>query len=259
MEAAGIRMPVTAVLLDIGGTLWPERWPSREADDALRLERLRATLPLLSDARARDLLAELSAGALALDRELQQNWRMPMREALRRLDLPADAAAIRALRSAMCLPASGRIDLFPGARELLATINGLGLTCVVVSNAVWRDTQAYQLDFADLGVADRIDAVVSSVDAGYRKPHPIIFDQALHKARCEPRAAVMIGNSEAKDIEPALALGMRAIRVAIEEPLPARSAAHAVARSLDEVTATLRAWDRASRHGTLSVHEWERR
>ena len=255
-------MPISAVLLDIGGTLWPDRWPSREADDAARLARLRATLPLLSDDRARDLLAELSAGALALDRELQQNWRAPMHDALRRLDLPADAAAIRALRSAMCLPVSlsrGRIDLFPGARELLATINGLGLTCVVVSNAVWRDTQAYQLDFADLGVADRIDAVVSSVDAGYRKPHPIIFHKALHRARCEPRAAVMIGNSEAKDIEPALALGMRAIRVAIEEPPPARSAAHAVARSLDEVTATLRAWDRASRHGTLSVHEWERR
>ncbi len=252
-------MPISAVLLDIGGTLWPERWPSREADDAARLERLRATLPLLSDDRARDLLAELNAGALTLDRELQQNWRAPMRDALRRLDLPVDAAAVRALRSAMCLPARGRIDLFPGARGLLAAINGLGLACVVISNAVWRDTQAYQRDFADLGVADRIDAVVSSVDAGYRKPHPIIFHQALHKARCEPRAAVMIGNSEAKDIEPALALGMQTIRVAIEEPLPARSAAHAVAGSLDEVTTTLRAWDRASRHGTLSVHEWERR
>src|SRR5919202_2383450 len=245
MGAVGSRMPITAVLLDVGGTLWPERGPSPGADDAARLERLRATLPLLSDDRARDLLGELNAGALAVDREPRQDWRAPMRDALRRLDLPADAAANRALRAAMCLPVSlprGRIDLFPGARELLAAINGLGLTCVVVSNAVWRDTQAYQRDFADLGVADRIDAVVSSVDAGYRKPHRIIFDQALHKARCEPRAAVMIGNSEANDIEPALALGMHTIRVAIEEPLPARSAAHAVARSLDEVAAVLRAW-----------------
>ena len=257
MEAAGIRMPITAVLLDIGGTLWPERWLSREADDAARLARLRAALPLLSDDRARDLLTELNAGALTIDRELQQDWRAPMLDALRRLDLPADAAAIRALRSAMCLPAHGRIDLFPGARELLAAINGLGLTCVVLSNAVWRDTQAYQRDFADLGVADRIDGVVSSVDTGYRKPHRIIFDHALHKARCEPQAAVMVGNSEAKDIAPALALGMQTIRVAIEEPVPARSAAHAVARSLDEAAATLRTWDRASRRGTLTAHEWD--
>ena len=58
-------MPISAVLLDIGGTLWPDRWPSREADDAARLERLRATLPLLSDDRARDLLTELPLRALA--------------------------------------------------------------------------------------------------------------------------------------------------------------------------------------------------
>src|SRR5919202_3806740 len=203
MGAVGSRMPITAVLLDVGGTLWPERGPSPGGDDAARLERLRATLPLLSDDRARDLLGELNAGALAVDREPRQDWRAPMRDALRRRDLPADAAAIRALRAEMCLPVSlsrGRIDLFPGARELLAAINGLGLTCIVVSTPVWRDTQAYKRDFAELGVADRIDRAVSRVDAGYRKPHPIIFRQALDKARCDAEAAVMIGNSEAKDV-----------------------------------------------------------
>jgi FMN phosphatase YigB (HAD superfamily) len=163
----------------------------------------------------------------------------------------------RSARRCACPPAAGSTS--SQARELLAAINGLGLTCVVVSNAAWRDTQAYQHDFADLGVADRIDAVISSVDAGYRKPHRMIFHNALFAARCGPPAAVMIGNSEAKDIEPALALGMQTIRVAIEEPLPARSAAHAVASSLDKVAATLRAWVRASRDGTLFVHAWERR
>lgn len=44
------------------------------------------------------------------------------------------------------------------------------------------------------------------------------------------------------DVEPALALRMRAIRIAIEEPLPQGTAAHAVAPSLADATAILRTW-----------------
>lgn len=33
--------PVAAVLLDVGGTLWPERWPDPAGDAALRAARLR--------------------------------------------------------------------------------------------------------------------------------------------------------------------------------------------------------------------------
>jgi FMN phosphatase YigB (HAD superfamily) len=52
----------------------------------------------------------------------------------------------------------------------------------------------------------------------------------------------MIGNSEANDIQPALALGMRTIRVAIEEPPPTASAAHAVVTSLAAVPAVVGHW-----------------
>jgi FMN phosphatase YigB (HAD superfamily) len=52
----------------------------------------------------------------------------------------------------------------------------------------------------------------------------------------------MVGNSEAGDIQPAVGLAMRAIRVAIEEPPPASSAAHAVASNLAEVLGCVRRW-----------------
>jgi FMN phosphatase YigB (HAD superfamily) len=52
----------------------------------------------------------------------------------------------------------------------------------------------------------------------------------------------MVGNSEAKDVLPARALGIRTIRVAIEEPPPAISAADAVTSSLDEVARLLTSW-----------------
>jgi hypothetical protein len=43
-------------------------------------------------------------------------------------------------------------------------------------------------------------------------------------------------------IQPALAMGMRGMRVAIEEPPPASSAAHAVVSSLAQARSTLAAW-----------------
>jgi FMN phosphatase YigB (HAD superfamily) len=51
----------------------------------------------------------------------------------------------------------------------------------------------------------------------------------------------MIGNSEDNDILPACALGIRTLRVAIEEPAPAGSAASQVVGSLTETTSMLRA------------------
>jgi FMN phosphatase YigB (HAD superfamily) len=87
-----------------------------------------------------------------------------------------------------------------------------------------------------------VDAFVSSVDVGFNKPHPAVFEAASAAISCPPPACVVIGNSEPNDIVPAAAVGMRALRVAIEEPLPESSAAHAVAGSLAEAEAILRAW-----------------
>src|SRR5206468_3027215 len=58
----------------------------------------------------------------------------------------------------------------------------------------------------------------------------------------EPSACVMVGNSEPNDIQPAIALGMRAIRVAIEEPPPASSTAHAVVTRLYDALGLFRCW-----------------
>ena len=52
----------------------------------------------------------------------------------------------------------------------------------------------------------------------------------------------MLGNSEANDILPAVALGMRAIRVAIEDPPPESSAAHAVVTSLEAAHNIVKRW-----------------
>ena len=53
---------------------------------------------------------------------------------------------------------------------------------------------------------------------------------------------VALTHRQANDVEPGLALGMRVICIAIEEPPPPASAAHAVATSLREAGAILRTW-----------------
>jgi FMN phosphatase YigB (HAD superfamily) len=89
----------------------------------------------------------------------------------------------------MCLPAVAMTRLFDGVHSLLRLLHGWGLRTVVVTNAFWRTADDYRRDFEAFGVASDIDAVVSSVDDGYRKPHLAIFARAIEAARLRRRKA----------------------------------------------------------------------
>jgi putative hydrolase of the HAD superfamily len=227
-----------AVLLDVGGTLWPDQLTTH-LDRNFYLERLGQLLPKLDAARALDTLrAQLGED----DGSLVQDTHGLLARALRTLGADPSGLNVLAVRRALCAPAVSGVRLFPGAGELLATIRRLSLRCVIVSNVEVRGAIEYQSDFVDLEVAHLIDAVVTSLEVGFRKPHRAVFEAAIREAGCEAAECVMVGNSEVKDIQPAIELGMRAIRVAIEEPPPAWSAAHAVVTSLDAVAELIAQW-----------------
>jgi HAD superfamily hydrolase (TIGR01509 family) len=236
---------IQAALIDVGGTLWPEDWTSTSDAKALRETRLRSVLPALPPQGLARLVKALQQAAGSQEAELEQDTDKVITVALQRAGvatLPVDLAAIRA---AMCLPAASRISLFPNALDLLAAIRRASLRCIVVTNAIWRDQAAYQRDFDQLGIAPFIDAIFSSVDVGFRKPHPAIYEAAIAASGSTAEHCVMIGNSERNDIEPARALGMRTIRVAIVEPLPRSSHAHALSDSLLETAHLIRRWTTA--------------
>ena len=230
-------MSPQAALVDVGGTLWPERnWASPETLTARRAARLQA--------------AGLDSGAI--DALLPELWaRTQSGDELEYLDVWAmieDACAGAlvqgvspdAVRHAMCLPAAGNLEPLPSAGTLLECVHDLGLRCVIASNAVYRAEAEYWNDFQAQGLAHLIHSVVSSVDTRWRKPNPRFFEAALEAAGAPARACVMIGNSEAKDIVPAASLGIRTLRVAIEEPMPAVSVADTVCESLQEAATALR-------------------
>ena len=152
--------------------------------------------------------------------------------------------AVRApqVRHALCVGLAGVLTPFDHADELFAGINALGLRCLVLSNTELRDAEMYRRDFTALGWAGSVDAYVTSVDVGFSKPDLRIFASALDVAGSRPSQCVMVGNSEHADIAPAIMLGMRAILVAIESPVPATTAADVCVTGLDQALQVLREW-----------------
>jgi phosphoserine phosphatase len=90
------------------------------------------------------------------------------------------------------------------------------------------------------GLADRLDAVVVSGDVGRGKPDAAIFAHALRAVGSEPGEAVMVGDNLEKDVDGALAAGLRAVwlnRDGKERPA-GRPDVREIA-SLDELAAAL--------------------
>jgi FMN phosphatase YigB (HAD superfamily) len=229
-----------AALFDVGGTLWPNSWPLRATDGAGRHERVARALPALApetiDALVIDLIERSRFGdearAKTTEVEIPIDAVTLVTGCLARQGLPTDAESVARVRRAMALPVHDRMRPLPGAVELLAEAHALGLRTVIASNTYWRDADSYWDDFRALGMAEDIDAIVTSNDAGHLKPHPAVFEMAIRASEADPDRIVVIGNKEENDILPALALGMRTILVHPDDPVPASSRAHAVAPDL---------------------------
>lgn len=233
--------PMDAALIDVGGTLWPNSWPLREGDGAGRHQRVAAAMPSLEPQAVDALVADLIQSSRIGDeaRSISTESTVVITPAgvliaasLERQGLAPDEQSVIRVRRAMALPVADRMKPLPGAVELLAEIQSLGLRVVIASNTYWRDAESYWDDFRVMGMAGYVHAIVTSVDAGHLKPHPAVFEMAMHAAGAPPERCVVIGNREENDVEPALALGMRAILVHPDDPIPASSRAEVIAPDL---------------------------
>lgn len=235
-------------LIDVGGTLWPNSWPIRQADGEGRRIRVKAAMSghetEVIDALVDDLLRSSRPGdearTLSTETPVVVGADELISGCLGRQGLPADAETISRIRRAMAIPIHDRFQPLPGAKELLQTIRDLGMRSVITSNTYWRDAESYWDDFRALGMAGLIDGIITSVDAGHLKPHPALFEMAMRWARVKAAHCVVIGNREENDVAPALALGMQAILVYPDDPRPSHSRAQRVAPDLRACAAALR-------------------
>jgi HAD superfamily hydrolase (TIGR01509 family) len=86
----------------------------------------------------------------------------------------------------------GRLDVLPGARELLRRCKEAGLTVVLASSASSEELEELR---STLDVDDAIDVATTADDADASKPHPDILQVALDRSGLAADQAVFVGDA----------------------------------------------------------------
>ena len=117
-----------------------------------------------------------------------------------------------------------KMSLREGAREFMECMKTHGIRVMICTDLT---AHIQHRKIAALGIAEMIDCLVTSEEAGVEKPAPEIFALCLEKLGLPAEAVCFIGDDPRKDVEGAKAAGMRAILYRPEEPEAAQFAAMA--------------------------------
>ncbi len=207
---------VTHVFFDVGGTLVASspgpaeifRRALAKGGQLLDPEAIAKTL------RSPDLIVTLIQ-PMARGRE-SEFYRSVNARLVEHMGIPADAAALYDIHDLFEHEVMYRP--YPDAVRTLKALRSAGYRTGVVSNFSHRLPEI--LD--DLGLADHLDTVTYSFEAGVEKPHPKIFKTALARAGATPERTLMIGDSYEADYLGARNAGLHALLLCREgrEPGP---------------------------------------
>ncbi len=121
---------------------------------------------------------------------------------------------------------------------LLSELRTANIKTVVCTDML-ADIQMEKLVY--LGLADSIDYLVSSEEAGIDKPAAPIFWLALHKCACLPHEAIMVGDNFIHDVQGALDLGIGAVWLnCTNQPHPEEERSYFEARTFAEAAEYIR-------------------
>ena len=98
---------------------------------------------------------------------------------------------------------------YPDACSTLIELRRRGYLLATVTNRAFGG-ERFRTDLREAGLDISWDAEAVSVEVGYLKPHPAIFEFALRTLKVKPNEALMVGNSLAEDIAGAQRVGMAA-------------------------------------------------
>lgn len=203
-------MRVTALLFDMGGTLFD--YSAREQMGKANVAALRR---LGLDPNSDEVRAARREASERIEREYAT------RRSFIHRDLFRDRIALTA-RLLGVEPADEILDRFDEEQRLAViehlspmpdvwdTLRGLrarGLYLGVVSNA---DDDYLAPVLERHGVAELVDDITSSEEAGSCKPDPVIYEYALGKARRTAAETLFVGDSPQHDVAGAQRAGMRA-------------------------------------------------
>jgi len=97
-----------------------------------------------------------------------------------------------------------------GAEDLLNYLKSKGFKLGIVAN-IWSGGMNPALE--KLGLDSFFDAMIASVDVGYQKPEPEIFQLALKRLRLNAEETIMVGDNSTSDIQGAHNLGICTVRL----------------------------------------------
>jgi putative hydrolase of the HAD superfamily len=209
-----------AVLIDALGTLLSLQPPA----PLLRAElRGRFGVEVSEEQAAAAISAEIAYYRAHLDEGRDRDSLAALRSRcgeVIRSALPVDAVlgAVQNAALTEALLASLRFAPFPDARPALERLRAAGVPVVVLSN--W-DLSLHDV-LRRLELAPLLHAILTSAEAGARKPAREIFEQALRLAGAAASAAVHVGDSLAEDVEGARAAGIEPVLIRRDgSPAPA--------------------------------------
>lgn len=212
-------MAFRALLFDIGDTLWF----GRDAPPAAEFRRMAADRAAVALRRfgvtnADPALASRTAwGALeaAMRAARKSDYREPdyaeaAREALASIGLALTHGQAREFLDAIYISGvEGGKAPYPDATDVLLELRRRGFLLAAVTNRAFGG-ERFRADMRDAGLDIGWDAESVSVEVGYLKPHPALFEHSLDQLKIAPGEALMIGNSLAEDVAGAQALGIAA-------------------------------------------------
>ena len=194
--------PVEGLIFDLGGTL--------DADGASWAERFREALAgaELGDPEPGAVKAALEAGERAV-LDHPRAAELGLAEMVR-LHVEAQLACLGVQETGLAARLSERFAAetaaaLAGRRGLLERL-AARLPLAVVSNGCGNSQRL----LAESGLAALFRAVVDSADVGFWKPDPRIFDPALERLRVARERVAVVGDRADRDVEAALAGGLRA-------------------------------------------------
>jgi putative hydrolase of the HAD superfamily len=209
--------PAGAVLLDALGTLVELEPPAPALQGQLRHRGIEVGSGLAERAITAEIAhyrAHLDEGrdAASLDRLRHGCAQVVADELARGMVAPPEPDEMTEI-----LLASLQFTRFADVQPALRRLRRHGLPLVVVSN--WDVSLSAVLE--RLGVTPLLDGIVTSAEAGVRKPAPEIFERALAIAGVGAGAAWHVGDSIQEDVAGARAAGIRPVLISRSHPAPA--------------------------------------
>ncbi len=221
-------MAITAVLFDLGDTLWhfPKMPPAQE----IRTETMRRVggalrqwgIPLEGDLRF--LGRDIRFGVEAADRAAyESDCVSPDFNAVVRDIANAKGLSLTYEQGAELWDAwnlGGKMlgrTMFADAFTVLDWLRDHGYRIGCVTNRVFGGPRFVE-EMREIGLDRYFEVTAVSCDLGYMKPHPRIFEWTFEQMKIDPRETAMVGDSLRADVEGAQAVGLTTILRKVRKP-----------------------------------------